>query len=100
MRITDEARELHKSLKAKNVEITREQILEVLKTQSEIGQYKLSRGEPFEIYRVGTITPKLKHGKSFFKAEEPEGRAYATITFSFKVAPEIKKEAKDRIPKV
>lgn len=99
MRITDEARELHKSLKAKDVEITREQILDVLKTQSEIGQYKLSRGEPFEIYQVGTITPRIKNGKASYSKESADG-SYTTITFSFKVAPEIKKEAKNRIPKV
>jgi hypothetical protein len=102
MRITDEARELHKDLKAKNVDITREQILEVLKTQSENGQYKLSRGEPFEIYRVGTITPKLKvvNGTAFYKDKEKQSGKFTTVTFSFKIAPEIKKEAKSRIPKV
>ena len=102
MRITDEARKLHKLLKAKNVSITREQIIEVLQVQSENAQYLLARGEPFEIYRVGTITPRIKNGNTQLKAEkrkEGDGN-YTTFTFPFKIAPQIKKEAKDRIPKV
>jgi hypothetical protein len=102
MRITDEASELYKILKAKNVDITREQIIEVLKTQSENGQYKLSRGEPLKIYRIGTITPKLKilDGSSLYRSAGTQKGKIATVTFSFKIAAEIKKEAKNRIPKV
>lgn len=102
MRITDEARELHRLLKTKNVSITREQILEVLKIQSENAQHKLSRGEPFEIYQVGTITPRLKNGNTKLKADKDEkgDGTYTTFVFPFKVAPKIKKEAKDRLPKV
>lgn len=100
MRITDEARDLHKILKGKNVIITREQIIEVLRVQSESAQYKLSRGEPFEIYQVGIIKPKIRNGNASIKKEKVGDGNYTTITFPFKVAPQIKKEAKSRIPKV
>lgn len=100
MRITDAARDLHKLLKAKNVEITREQIIEVLRTQSEDANYKLSHGEPFEIFNVGVISPKLKHGKTHFKIENNESGEYTTVSFSVKITPEIKRKAKSKIPKV
>lgn len=100
MRIKDEARDLHKILTAKNVDINREQIIELLKAQSENGIDKLSKGEPFEIYNIGTITPMLRNGKSNLKTKDNESSEFTTISFSFKIAPEIKRQAKSKIPKV
>ncbi len=100
MTLRDEVNETYKFLKAKDVDISREQIAEVLRAQSEMAIHKLSTGEPVEIYQVGKITPKLAHGNSVFKKEKTGDGSFTTFKFLFKIAPAIKKETEKRLSKI
>ena len=100
MTLRDEVNETYKFLKAKNVDISREIISEILKAQSEIANHKLSTGEPVEFYQVGKITPKLAHGNSVFKKEKKGDGSFTTFKFLFKIAPAIKKKTTERLSKI
>ena len=100
MVLREEVNEIYKFLKAKNLDISRENIAEILKGQSEIANHKLSAGEPVEFYQVGKITPKLFNGDSAIKKEKTGDGSYATFKFLFKIAPTIKKQTNERLSKI